>query len=110
MIDSPRPYSCEPPARPSARMIVLRGFAEAPIALRTAPLIAPKLSANAERGPGSATTWMSTYCGPQRVPMSIRRALVPPSWALRKRWTIATLACSASRQPAKRFGRSAANA
>ena len=53
---------------------------------------------------------MSTYCGPQLVPMSKRMALVPPPWALRKRWTIAVLAWMASRQPANRFWRSAANA
>ena len=45
MIVSPRPYSCEPPARPSARTIVLRGLAEAPSARWTALEIAPKLSA-----------------------------------------------------------------
>ncbi len=38
---------------------------------------------------------------PQLVPMSKRIALVPPSWALSRRWTIATLAWIASRQPAQ---------
>ena len=89
---------------------MFRGPAAVPTARPTAHAIAEKLSAYAARAPGSWTVWMSTNCGPQRVPMSSRRPLVPPSWAARKRWTIAMLAWSASRQPAKRFGRSAAYA
>jgi hypothetical protein len=42
--------------------------------------------------------------------MSNRIAFVPPSLADRKRSAIATLACSALAQPAKRSGRSAAYA
>ncbi len=108
MIVSPRPYSCEEPESPSAITTASRGPLAVPSARWTAPEIALKLSAYCERGPGSGTAWMSTYCGPQLVPMSNRSALVPPSWAERKRSTIATLAWIASFQPRKRSGRSAA--
>ena len=46
MIVSPSPYSCVPPARPSAMTIALRGvLVVAPSARLTALEIAPKLSA-----------------------------------------------------------------
>src|ERR1700710_1526396 len=65
MTVSPSPNSWLEPDRPSAKTIASRGPALALSALRTAELIALKLSAYWERRPGSATTWMSAYCGPQ---------------------------------------------
>src|SRR4051795_9321732 len=68
MIVSPSPYSCVPPERPSATTTALRGPPAASSERWTTDAIAPKLSAYEERGPGSGTTWMSAYLGPQLVP------------------------------------------